>query len=138
MMAFSRIIRCHTEEEYEKVFKKAGDSLVLVEFVAVSGTREWSHDAMDGSIGRPTRRRFYAFFSRAGWRSKPLQYRARASFSSARPVTLTDITLSFSLAPSPYPSRARTMPSVAMGIIVDIFKKNHRVGARRARACNLT
>lgn len=36
MMAFSRIVNCHTEEEYEKVFKKAGDGLVLVEFVAVS------------------------------------------------------------------------------------------------------
>mmetsp|Transcript_36605 Transcript_36605/g.90348 ORF Transcript_36605/g.90348 Transcript_36605/m.90348 type:complete len:216 (-) Transcript_36605:386-1033(-) len=35
MMAFSRIVNCHTEEEYEKIFKKAGDTaLVLVEFVA--------------------------------------------------------------------------------------------------------
>lgn len=34
MMAFSRIVTCHTEEEYEKVFKKAGSDLVLVEFVA--------------------------------------------------------------------------------------------------------
>jgi hypothetical protein len=36
MMAFSRIVNCHTEEDYEKVFKKAGETaLVLVEFVAV-------------------------------------------------------------------------------------------------------
>ena len=35
MPAFSRIINCHTEEEYAKVFRKAGDGgLVLVEFVA--------------------------------------------------------------------------------------------------------
>lgn len=34
MMAFSRIVACHTEDEYEKTFKKAGDDLVLVEFVA--------------------------------------------------------------------------------------------------------
>jgi len=34
MMAFSRIVNCHTEEDYEKVFKKAGEALVLVEFVA--------------------------------------------------------------------------------------------------------
>ena len=35
MMAFSRIVNCHTVEEYAKVFKKAGDNgLVLVEFVA--------------------------------------------------------------------------------------------------------
>ena len=35
MMAFSRIVTCHTEEEYAKVFRKAGEKdLVLVEFVA--------------------------------------------------------------------------------------------------------
>ena len=35
MMAFSRIVNCHTVEEYAKIFKKAGDNgLVLVEFVA--------------------------------------------------------------------------------------------------------
>ena len=35
MMAFSRIVNCHTVEEYANVFKKAGDNgLVLVEFVA--------------------------------------------------------------------------------------------------------
>jgi thioredoxin 1 len=35
MMAFSRIVTCHTEEEYAKVFKKAGEKdMVLVEFVA--------------------------------------------------------------------------------------------------------
>ena len=34
-MAFSRIATCHTEEEYAKVFRKAGEKdLVLVEFVA--------------------------------------------------------------------------------------------------------
>lgn len=35
MMAFSRIVNCHSEEEYRKVHKKAGEKdLVLVEFVA--------------------------------------------------------------------------------------------------------
>ena len=35
MMAFSRIVACHTEEDYDKAHKRAGDDLVLVEFVAV-------------------------------------------------------------------------------------------------------
>ena len=35
MMAFSRIVNCHSEEEYRNVHKKAGEKdLVLVEFVA--------------------------------------------------------------------------------------------------------
>ena len=53
MMAFSRIINCHTEEEYEKVFKKAGDDLVLVEFVAVSDKGWGRRDPLLDQCVRP-------------------------------------------------------------------------------------
>jgi len=56
MMAFSRIVNCHTEEDYEKVFKKAGEALVLVEFVAVSEVAD--------EIPRKTFTRWNMFFTR--------------------------------------------------------------------------
>lgn len=122
MMAFSRIVNCHTEEEYEKVFKKAGDALVLVEFVAVS-------ERGSTSPMRPPRFVFFVvvrtWLSAIFWQRTSFSQSSRSNSSTLHPPpteTMRETTLtSSSLSPPP--------PNVSFG---------GRVGARRARACSLT